>query len=316
MITITLLYHIAGGMFAVFGLLSFTNKNKTIGNRICSGIFWFTYGIVFLFSDKLPPFYIGLIVITFAFIALINVMKPPFNYNKEQDMLMEEEGASKFRNKLFIPALLVPLITLIGTLSAPYIPFIGKGHHTTLIALVFAIIIAFCVAIYMFKASPVKALYDGAYTMDEIGWAALLPQILATLGVVFLGAGVGDQISMLLKSYFSFDSLLFSVSMYTFSMAAFTIIMGNAFAAFPVMTAAIAYPILISKMGGDPAIIGAIGMLSGFCGTLMTPMAANFNIIPVALLNIDDKNAVIKVQFLSGLLILIANTFLIYFLAF
>lgn len=92
--------------------------------------------------------------------------------------------------------------------------------------------------------------------------------------------------------------------------------MGNAFAAFPVITAAIALPILIIQMHANPAIIGAIGMLSGFCGTLMTPMAANFNIVPAALLNLDDKNGVIKAQFMSGLVLLVANIFLMYFLAF
>lgn len=75
-------------------------------------------------------------------------------------------------------------------------------------------------------------------------------------------------------------------------------------------------PILIIQMHANPAIIGAIGMLSGFCGTLMTPMAANFNIVPAALLNLDDKNGVIKAQFMSGLVLLVANIFLMYFLAF
>ena len=42
--------------------------------------------------------------------------------------------------------------------------------------------------------------------------------------------------------------------------------------------------------------MAAIGMFSGYCGTLMTPMAANFNIVPAALLELPDKNAVIKVQ--------------------
>ena len=42
--------------------------------------------------------------------------------------------------------------------------------------------------------------------------------------------------------------------------------------------------------------MAAIGMLSGFCGTLMTPMAANFNIVPAALLELADRNAVIKAQ--------------------
>jgi uncharacterized membrane protein len=54
-------------------------------------------------------------------------------------------------------------------------------------------------------------------------------------------------------------------------------------------------------------VMAAIGMLSGFCGTLMTPMAANFNIVPSALLELPDENAVIKVQIPTALVLLAAN---------
>ena len=315
MIDIKLLYLIVGIMFVLFGIASLINKNKTIVNKISGGFFWISYGVIFLFGDFIPPFVIGLLIILLALIALFNLMKPAKITDQEIREKIEIDGASRFKNKLFIPALLVPILTLIGTFLAPHLPFIGPSQHT-LIALAFAIIVAFITALFMFKASAIESLKDGAHTMDEIGWAGLLPQILATLGIIFLNVGVGDQVSKFLSMYFNFHSLFFSVALYSFSMAIFTIIMGNAFAAFPILTAAIALPVLINGMGGDPVVIGAIGMLSGFCGTLMTPMAANFNIVPVALLNIKDRNAVIKAQFLSGLLILIANTFLIYFFAF
>ena len=105
------------------------------------------------------------------------------------------------------------------------------------------------------------------------------------------------------------------VCAYTFGMALFTIIMGNGFAAFPVMTAGIGLPLIVRKFGGDPAIMAAIGMLSGFCGTLMTPMAANFNIVPAALLGLD-RNAVIRAQWPTALLLLLCNTVLMYVLVF
>ncbi len=63
-------------------------------------------------------------------------------------------------------------------------------------------------------------------------------------------------------------------------------------------------------------MIGSIGMLSGFCGTLMTPMAANFNLVPAALLELPDRNGVIKAQIPTALPLLIANTVLMYVLAF
>jgi uncharacterized membrane protein len=57
-------------------------------------------------------------------------------------------------------------------------------------------------------------------------------------------------------------------------------------------------------------------MLSGFCGTLMTPMAANFNLVPAALLGLKDRYAVIKVQIPTAILVLAANTGLMYALVF
>jgi uncharacterized membrane protein len=57
-------------------------------------------------------------------------------------------------------------------------------------------------------------------------------------------------------------------------------------------------------------------MFSGYCGTLMTPMAANFNMVPAALLELPDKNAVIKVQIPTALTLLIVNILLLNFLMF
>jgi len=88
--------------------------------------------------------------------------------------------------------------------------------------------------------------------------------------------------------------------------------MGNGFAAFPVMTGGVGVPILVGVHHANPAIMVAIGMFSGYCGTLLTPMAANFNIIPAALLELPDKNAVIKVQVPTALGILVANIILLY----
>ena len=152
--------------------------------------------------------------------------------------------------------------------------------------------------------------------MDAVGWAGILPQMLASLGAVFALAGVGDVVGALMADVIPAGSLLGAVIAYGLGMALFTMVMGNAFAAFPVMAAAIGLPLLIHQYQGDPAIVSAIGMLAGFCGTLMTPMAANFNIVPAALLELDDRNAVVKAQIGTALPLLIVNIALIYWLAF
>ena len=155
-------------------------------------------------------------------------------------------------------------------------------------------------------------LQEGRRLLDLVSWAALLPQMLAALGAVFALAGVGGIVGGLAVQVIPAESPLAAVIAYTFGMALFTAVMGNAFAAFPVMTAGIGLPLIVTKFGGDPAIMAAIGMLSGFCGTLTTPMAANFNLVPVALLNLPDRYAVIKAQFPTALMVLFANTVLMY----
>ncbi len=103
---------------------------------------------------------------------------------------------------------------------------------------------------------------------------------------------------------------------YCVGMFLFTILTGYGFAAFPIMTAAICWPVLVQEFHGTPAIVVAIGVLAGFCGTLCTPMAANFNLVPAALLEMKNKYGVITAQVGTAIPLLAVNTALMYFLAF
>jgi uncharacterized membrane protein len=142
----------------------------------------------------------------------------------------------------------------------------------------------------------------------------VLPQMLAMLGLLFNEAGVGTAVAHVTTTYINLDFKLVAVMVYVLGMALFTVIMGNGFAAFPVMTGGVGVPVLVGIYGGNPAVMAAIGMFSGYCGTLMTPMAANYNIVPAALLELPDKNAVIKAQFPTALMMLVVNIVLLYLL--
>jgi len=149
-----------------------------------------------------------------------------------------------------------------------------------------------------------------------LSWAALLPMLLATLGAVFAATGVGDAVAHLVSAAIPTQSRDACVFAYGVGMALFTIIMGNAFAAFPVMTAGIGLPLLIGQHHAHAAVVGALGMLCGYCGTLLTPMAANFNIVPVALLELRDPNAVIRAQWPTAVALFATNMLLLDWLAF
>ncbi len=151
--------------------------------------------------------------------------------------------------------------------------------------------------------------------IQQVGPSSILPQLLGALGTVFTAAGVGEVISSGISSIIPEGNILFGVIAYCLGMAVFTIIMGNAFAAFAVITAGIGIPFVFSQ-GADPVIAGALALTAGYCGTLLTPMAANFNVVPAALLEMKDKNGVIKAQAPVAITLLIMHIVLMYFLAF
>jgi len=91
--------------------------------------------------------------------------------------------------------------------------------------------------------------------------------------------------------------------------------MGNGFAAFSVIMVGVGVPFLISK-GADPVVVGALGLTAAYCGTLCTPMAANFNIVPAALLETKNKYSVIKSQVPFAICMLLIHVVLLYIFAF
>jgi uncharacterized membrane protein len=190
-------------------------------------------------------------------------------------------------------------------------PLVDQKQITS-ISLGIATIVALMVGIVMLRPPLLAPIHEARRLWDAVGWAAVLPQMLAALGALFAVAGVGKVVAGLAERWIPLDSPLVAVVTYTVGMAIFTMVMGNAFAAFPVMTAGIGLPIIMTRFGGNVTVMAAVGMLSGFCGTLMTPMAANYNIVPTALLDLPDEYAVIKAQIPTALILLLLNTIIMY----
>ena len=140
--------------------------------------------------------------------------------------------------------------------------------------------------------------------IQSVGTTSILPQLLAALGAVFTAAGVGDVISTAISSVLPQGNILIGVAAYCIGMAVFTMIMGNAFAAITVMTVGIGAPFVLAY-GANPVVIGMLALTCGYCGTLLTPMAANFNILPVAILNMKDRWGAIKNQVLVAIFMLV-----------
>ena len=316
MIGLPLVYLIAGVMFAAFAVLSF--GDRTNRKRWGNAAFWGLVAISFLLGDHLGDLGNGFLVLGLALLAgtgQLGVGAPSTTSANDRRIMAERLGPL-----LFLPALVIPLITLVGTFAFKAITIGGvpvvEAKNATLIALALAALIAAILAQRLFNQPVSSPLQEGRRLMDLVGWAALLPQMLAALGAVFALAGVGKTIGDLAVAWTPVDSRFAVVAAYCLGMAGFTILMGNAFAAFPVMTAGIALPLVMGRYGGDPAVVCAIGMLSGFCGTLLTPLAANFNLVPAALLQLQDRYGVIRAQAPTAVLMLVINMVLMNALAF
>jgi len=306
-------------VYVLMGLLllgvSYVNaRDASNPRRWNNTIFWGLYAVTFLVGSRLPHFASGCVVIGMVLVASIGKLGQ--GTREASTPAQREESAARLGNRLFIPALTIPAVTLLGTFTLKYAKLGGVAlvdpAQITLISLGLATVVALIVGMVMLRAPLAAPVQEGRRLFDAVGWAAVLPQMLAALGALFAVAGVGKVVADLAGRWLPLGSPFAAVVTYTVGMALFTMIMGNAFAAFPVMTAGIALPLIMTRFGGDVVVMAAVGMLSGFCGTLMTPMAANFNIVPVALLELPDEYAVIRVQVPTGLLLLAANTIIMY----
>ncbi|QGP80244.1 DUF979 domain-containing protein [Sphingobium sp. CAP-1] len=306
MITLHWVYALAGAIFAAYALLG-------ARERPLNAAFWALLALSMWAGDRLSDLGNGVLVLGLVALGSVGRLSRGEGAVAPE---VRQARADRFGNRLFVVALIIPATALVGTLLFKQAPDWFDAKQATLIALALGVAVAMTVGCLWLRAGPVVPLAQGRRLMDCVGWAAILPQMLASLGAVFALAGVGDVVGGLVQQAIPQGSLLGAVIAYGLGMALFTIIMGNAFAAFPVMTAAIGIPLLIRTYHGDPAIVCAIGMLAGFCGTLMTPMAANFNLVPAALLELKDRHGVIKAQVATAVPLLIVNILLIYWLAF
>ena len=292
-------------IYILCGLVSISTGIRGLKNekaKIGTFLFWTILGIIFIFGEAIPYKVTGGLLVILAIITVTKQLHiGKFENISSQFKIAQSE---KLKNKIFIPAVLIGIAAFlilqfkIGKTAIP--PALGIGGGSLVALLAAAIII---------KPKFNETNEDTSKLLMQIGATAILPQLLAALGAVFTKAGVGKVIDASISSVVPTGNIFIGIVIYAIGMVIFTMIMGNAFAAFSVITAGIGIPFII-KNGGNPAIIGALGMTAGYCGTLMTPMAANFNIVPASILEIKDKYGIIKVQAPMALLLLVTHIIL------
>lgn len=282
------------GLITIYaGIKNLLDKENP--SRVGTAVFWCSFGVVCGFGTWLPAKVSGALVLIMCLPPIFKKVKigKVDNPTKEHT----EQQFKKIGMKIFIPAFSVAVCSLFFALFS---------NMSSMIAITIGVIVAMILLIaYDSKQNkPVVFLNDSERFLGITGPLSMLPQLLGCLGGVFTAAGVGDVIAQLVEKVVPKGNVNVGIIIYAIGMVLFTMIMGNAFAAITVMTVGIGVPFVLAY-GANPVVIGMIALTCGYCGTLLTPMAANFNILPVAILNMKDRWGVIKNQVLVALIMLV-----------
>jgi uncharacterized membrane protein len=251
-----------------------------------TGLFWSLLGVVVAFGQWLPPIVSGIIVAIICVPAGLKLVR-----RGNLEAAPKEEQLRNFKKigmKIFIPAFGAGVFTILISIFLPgWSSLIGS-----LFATIFGVII---LVLWNKENKPMVFLEEGRRFLDMTSAVYIMPLLLSCLGAVFTKAGVGDVFSELFGKIIPAGNVYIGIVAYALGMMLFTIIMGNAFAAITVMTVGVGVPFVIS-LGGNPLYMVTLAMTCGYCGTLLTPMAANFNIVPGVYLEVKDKYSIIKMQ--------------------
>lgn len=301
-VLLTIIYAIIG--LVCISLSVFALRSNEQQAKVGTALFWSILGIIFIFGDWIPANIVGVLIIAMAVLSATKQVKvESFKTSSEQFKL---DSAEKIGNKLFVPALVLAVLAFVIA------QFTNLGSYNAIgLSGIGALIVMFFIS----KSNVKEANDESIRLLSQVGPTAILPQILAALGTLFTVAGVGDVIAGGVSQVIPEGNIWLGVIAYCVGMAVFTAVMGNAFAAFSVITAGIGVPFVFA-LGANPLIAGALALTAGFCGTLLTPMAANFNIVPASILELKNQYGVIKAQAPFAIIMLIIHIILMRFLAF
>ena len=282
------------GLITIYaGIKNLLDKENP--SRVGTAVFWCSFGIVCGFGSWLPAKVSGVLVLIMCLPPIFKKVKIGKTDNPTKEHT--EQQFKKIGMKIFVPAFSVAVCSLFFALFS---------NMSSMVAITVGVIVAM-ILLMAFDAKQNKPAVFLNYSERFLGITgplSMLPQLLGCLGGVFTAAGVGDVIAQLVEKIVPKGNVNIGIIIYAIGMVLFTMIMGNAFAAITVMTVGIGAPFVLAY-GANPVVIGMLALTCGYCGTLLTPMAANFNILPVAILNMKDRWGAIKNQVLVAIIMLV-----------
>ena len=159
MITLEHVYWLTGLM--MIGVAIANARDASNPRRFNNTAFWGIYALTFLAGTHLPDIVNGFLVIAMVLVASIRGL----GQGKKESATREEREASArtWGNKLFIPALTIPLVTVLGTILFKKISLNGSPivdlKQVTVISLAIATLIALGVGMVMLRPpllAPIK----------------------------------------------------------------------------------------------------------------------------------------------------------------
>ncbi|HYP28230.1 MAG TPA: DUF979 domain-containing protein [Blastocatellia bacterium] len=283
-------YVLTGLVLFVFAALTFGDRANP--KRLGSGFFWLILGIIFVAGSLMPHWAVGLLVL--VMVSIDGAGRIGRGDYGENDPAERSEHADKLRNRVFIPVLAIPIITFCFAIAFRLLGLdVNRG---ALVGLGLGGVAGMVAGLALTRGSARQMMNEGRRLNDAMGAVSILPQLLASLGIIFTAAKIGDLIAGGIKTVIPEGNLFLLVLASCLGMTLFTVVMGNSFAAFPVIASGVLVPLIVKPFGVDPAMAAIITLTAGSSGTLMTPMAANFNIVPAALLDMRDQYGVIRFQ--------------------
>jgi uncharacterized membrane protein len=229
MITLGFVYVLAGMTFALFALLGLLDRSNS--KRFGNAAFWGLLALSMICGDYLGDFGNGLLVL--ALVAIAGTGQIGRAPGGEFPPMSRPNAPRSYGPFLLLVALIIPAVALAGTFLFKWVPGLADPKQATLISLALGVLIALAVGMARLKPPPLLPLNRAAACSTRSAG----PQSCRRCSPASArssrspGSAKSSATSSALQSpraACSARSLAFGLGM-----ALFTMVMGNAFAAFP-----------------------------------------------------------------------------------
>lgn len=297
-----LLYGLVALLLTAFALQTWRDSEHP--QPAASGAFWLILAALFGLGSWMPGWLAGLLVLLLVTLDGTGRVVP--------SRAPAPPPPDHPRALLLLPVLVIPVFTVAASLLGRALNW--DLSRSAFWGLALGALAGLALAMRVCGSRLEGALQSGRRLNETLGAVSLLPQLLASLGAVFATAGVGQWLAEGVRGVLPGGNLGAVVLANCLGMTLVAALTGNSFAAFPVIAQGILVPLLLQPSGADAAAFAILTLAIGASGTLISPMAANFNLVPAALLDLEDPQAVLRFQRPLALALWLLLTFSLFLL--